>query len=252
MVKIVKEKKTALQILIMITAIIYSIWVLLYLASFFLYSDFFNKLHASLYVSIGFTVIGVVSVSITATMIVKLKRDPFAIFSVFIIGGRLINFIAAYLFSKLTKNSFFMLPFGNPDFFIFYFLLIGSYTFIRKSVLPEKKYGFQALSLFSLLFLASPIFFHVIGKEITVISVYSIFYTLIPIAAILVAPYNTNLRSLRLIIISVITAAFFDMLIYLKFTEWDIPPDLNYLLLPYSLLILTASVIRREEEIANG
>lgn len=250
MVKTVK--KNILNILILVTTVIYSVLVLLYLIGFFLYSDFFSKIDSGFYLLTGFIVTGLISVSIIIALIEKLHHDPFIIFSVFILGGRLIGFIVAHLFLSFTKYSYFLLPFGNIDFFIFYFLIIGFFVFLRKSVLPERKYGFNALSLLSLLFFAVPIFFHIIGKGLTYISIYSLFFTLIPVVTILLAPYHTNLASIKLIIVSVIMAVFFDMLIYLQFTGWNIPHGLNYLLLPYSYLIFTAGVIRREGEVING
>ena len=252
MVKTIKKNRNIREILILITSVIYSICVLLYLIGFFLYSDFFKELNTGFYLSTGFIVTGLISISIIVTLIEKLKHSPFILFSVFILSGRLIGFISARLFLSFTGNPAFLSPFGNPDFFIFYFLIIGFFTFLRKSILFEQKHGFKALSLLVLLFFAVPIFFHVIGKRVTYISIYSFVYTLLPVAAILLAPYHTNLRSLKLIIISVIMAAFFDMLIYLQFTEWNIPKELNYLLLPYSYLIFTAGVIRREGEVADG
>jgi len=252
MVKTEKKKRNILNTLVSITAVIYSVWVLLYLIGFFLYSGFFNKIDSGFYLLTGFIVTGLISVSIIIALIEKLHHDPFILFSVFILGGRLIGFIAANLFLSFTKYSYFLLPFGGIDFFIFYFLIIGFFSFLRKSVLSEQKHGFNALSLLALLFFAVPIFFHIIGKELTYISVYSLVFTLIPVIAILSAPYHTNLKSVKLIIVSVIMAAFFDMLIYLQFTAWNIPHGLNYLLFPYSFFIFTAGVIRREREVADG
>lgn len=252
MVKVVKKKRNILEILILITLVVYSVWVLLYLIGFFLYSDFFNKLDTNFYVSTGFIAICLITISIIIPLIEKFKRDPFIIFSVFILSGRLIGFLAAYLFTTFTEYSFYLLPFGNLDFFIFYFLIIGFFTFLRKSVLLKEKYRFKALSLLALLFFSGPVFFHLIGKGLSYLSIYSLFFTLIPFVVVLAAPFSTNLASLKLIIVSVIMAAFFDMLIYLQFTEWNIPHNLNYLLLPYSFLIFTAGVIRREREAADG
>jgi len=252
MVNAVKKKKNILNIITFVTAVIYSVWVLLYLIGFFLYSGFFNKIDSGFYLLTGFIVMSLISVSIIIALIEKLHHDPFILFSVFILGGRLVGFIAAHLFLSFTKYSFLLLPFGNPDFFIFYFLIIGFFTFLRRSVLSEQKHGFNALSLLALLFFAVPIFFHIIGKGLTYISIYSLFFTLIPVVTILLAPYHTNLKSVKLIIVSVIMAVFFDMLIYLKFTAWNIPNGLNYLLLPYSYLVFTAGVIRREREVTDG
>lgn len=251
MVKMVKEKRTTLQILILITAVAYSIWVLLYLVGFYLYPDIL-KADTGFYVSIGFIAAGLILISIITALIEKLKHDPFIIFSLFILSGRLIGFIAAYLFSSFTKNTYLLLPFGNLDFFIFYFLIIGFFTFLRKALPFNKKYRFNALSLLVLLFFSGSVFFYLTGKGSTYISIYSFIFTLIPVTAVLLAPYHTNLASLQLIIVSVIMAAVFDMLIYLQFTEWNIPHELNYLLLPYSFLIFTAGVIRRERELVDG
>ena len=144
------------------------------------------------------------------------------------------------------------MPFGNPDFFIYYFLIIGFFTFLRKSLLYQEKYRFKPLSLLALLFFAGPLYFHVIGKGLTFLPIYSLIFTLVPAAAILTAPYCTKILSLKLIVISVIMSAVFDMLIYFRFTGWNIPHNLNYLLLPYSFLLFTSGVIRREREAVNG
>ncbi|RKX84404.1 MAG: hypothetical protein DRP57_05955 [Spirochaetes bacterium] len=252
MVKMVKKKRSTLQILILITAIAYSFWVILYLIGFFFYSDFLTKMNTGFYVSIGFIAAGLILISLIFALIEKLQRDPFILFSVFILGGRIIGFTAAYLFPGFSRNSFFLLPFGNADFFIFYFLIIGFFTFLRKSVLIREKNGFKALSLLALLLFACPVFFNLLGKSLTFLAVYSLVYTLLPVAALLAAPYYTNLASVKLIIVSVVMAVVFDMLIYLQFTDWTIPDNLNYLLLPYSFLIFTAGVIRRAKETANG
>jgi len=252
MVKMVKEKRTTLQILILITAVAYSIWVLLYLVGFYLYPDIFLKADTGFYVSIGFIAAGLILISLIIALIEKLKHDPFILFSLFILSGRLIGFIAAYLFSSFAKNTYLLLPFGNLDFFIFYFLIIGFFTFLRNSVLLKEKYRFKAQSLLVLLFFSGPVFFYLTGKGSIYISIYSFVFTLIPVTAVLLAPYHTNLASLRLIIVSVIMAAVFDMLIYLQFTEWNIPHELNYLLLPYSFLVFTTGVIRREREAEDG
>ena len=105
MVKMVKKKRSTLQILILITAIAYSFWVILYLIGFFFYSDFLTKMNTGFYVSIGFIAAGLILISLIFALIEKLQRDPFILFSVFILGGRIIGFTAAYLFPGFSRNS---------------------------------------------------------------------------------------------------------------------------------------------------
>ena len=248
------KKDPAVKIII-ISAILYTVWVGFYLVFSVIDMPPFLASFLSLFqqqettirgVSFGFIAVSLICAVIVAGRIEALKYTPFILLAVFILSGRLISFTGAFIFIEITGKTLFLVPFGSIDFFLFHFLVIGLLGFLEKEEDSPQKAKFNIIMALPVLLFIFPVLIHVKPDGFTFLSIYSLVFTTVAVVVMIKAiTFYQVYPSGRLITVSLIIAGFLDMLIYLNFLipgEY-VPPMLNYLLLPYSLFLFTYAII---------
>lgn len=247
----VKQKDSTKKVFIS-AALLYSAWVGFFLVCSFLRLPIFQQEQSAVFaVSIVFILSCLFCTLIAAGRIHDLKYIPSIIIPVFIVSGRLISFIGAVVFTRITGKTLFLLPFGSIDFFLFYFLYFGFLNYIRKEEEKYKKPQFKLYFLLPLLLFACPVFVHFFKEGFTGATVYSLVYTSVAVTAMISGlSFRRALPKQKLTALPMIVAVPVDMLIYLEFTQLKslLPPMLNYLLLPYALFLFSYTVSKPQKE----
>ena len=204
---------------------IYFLWLLLYAASYY-----FNLISIPGYLpAAAFMAAVAVCALFAVPEIARLRFDPGIIILFFLFTGRLTAYAADYLSLAVLDSPLFKMPFGKFDYFLFHMLLIAfTGLLVRNRKSPKNKTG--VLSFLPVLMLALPV--------LTGSTVYSFVFTGIAawsmISAIRLSSIFPEYSGFTA---ACITAAGLDMLVYAEMfsiQKW-IPPDLNYLLLPFAL-----------------
>lgn len=222
--------------ILLITAVLYSLWVVFYIICYFLKLSFFQPRIA---VSIGFIAVCLISAILAAGEIEEQRYTAITLLSFFIISGRLVGFTGAFAFSELTGKTLFRLPFGSIDYFIFYLLSMGLFHHVRAVHDKPAPRSFSVLQLLPALLLVAPVLIHLYPEGITFLAVYSLVFTGIGAAAAFSAvSFWKAYPGEKRIALAIIIALLADMLIYLYPADIvALPAMLNYLLLPYAILL---------------
>ena len=192
-------------------------------------------------VSYGFIAVGVLCTVVLCTRIEAMKYSPVILIAVFLTGGRTLAFAADFLFENITNAPLYRLPFGSIDYFLFNLLAPALLKRLRKDH-PSKM---TPLMFIPMVVLALPLFAHIIPDGLTPLSVYSVFYCLTAAASAAAAIYYIKTRPERKFIgFCILAGILVELCIYLNmFFSNFILPEINLILFPYIMIIMTGSIL---------